>query len=155
VFAARREELAAELETVLTRRDYRADVSFTVALWRRNAPLPWTLADFVDALRRPAFVPYLGRKSCPLGLPMAPLIVEADTVCGSLQRRDAEAPALERDAAANGGGFVWADQPSATCPPLGLDEQHSHVEWRRDELVSRMRWQFGLRAEVAAPWPVA
>jgi CRISPR system Cascade subunit CasD len=154
VFATRREELAApEVETVLSRRDYRADIAFTAALWcRPGASMPWTLPDLAAAMTKPRFVPYLGRKSCPLGLPMAPLVVEAETVCEAFTQRDATAREWERRLVPRGaGGTVWADEAGPGEPPLGLDEIYR--ETRRDEPVSRARWQFGLREEVAALWP--
>jgi CRISPR system Cascade subunit CasD len=154
VFATRREELGApELETVLSRRDYRADIAFTAALWHRpKAPMPWTLADLAAAMAEPRFVPYLGRKSCPLGLPMAPLVAEAETMREAFTRRDAEAREWERRLVPRGaGGTVWADEAGPGEPLLGLHEIYR--ETRRDEPVSRARWQFGLRAEIAAEWP--
>jgi len=166
-FATRREEVSSgDLETVLTRRDYRADLAFTVAVWRRGAPLRWTLADLAAALRAPRFVPYLGRKSCPLGLPMAPLLVDEPSVAAAFAARDR---GVDADADARGveererrwlygrrartGGVVWADRTDAGEPSLGLPENRR--ESRRDAPLNRRRWQFGLRDEVAAVWPAA
>jgi CRISPR system Cascade subunit CasD len=158
VFASRREELGIakqDLATVLTRRDYRTDIAFSVALWRRAAPCRWDLADLAAGLASPYFIPYLGRKSCPLGLPMAPLVIEAASVAAAFRQRDATASAPERlalgrrDGLADG-GTVWADRPGPGEPELGLVEER--IETRRDEPLSRTRWQFGLRQEVAAAW---
>ncbi len=166
-FATRRGEvLSGDLETVLTRRDYRADLAFTAVAWRRDPPLRWTLADLAQALRTPRFVPYLGRKSCPLGLPMAPLLVDEPSVAAAFAARDrganAEADARgvpERERRRLFGrrgravGVVWADRAGPGEPPLGLPEDRA--ERRRDAPLSRRRWQFGLRDEVAAAWPAA
>lgn len=57
----------------LTRRDYRTDCAFGVALW--GAPRG---QDVADALNTPHFTPYLGRKSCPLAAPMAARVVQAE-----------------------------------------------------------------------------
>lgn len=150
-FATRREELAvADRQTVLSRRDYRMDAAFTLALWPRDAS-PWTLADLAEALRQPRFTPYLGRKSCPLGLPMAPLIVAAETVYAAFLARDLAAQTIERATLAQSGdGTIWSDLGPGE-PELGLPV--SHREARRDEPVSRARWQFGLREEIVAAWP--
>ena len=56
-------------------RDYRTDVAFAVAAWSDEAP--WPLSQVKEALLRPAFVLYLGRKSCPLAAPLGPRIVTA------------------------------------------------------------------------------
>jgi CRISPR system Cascade subunit CasD len=152
-FATRREEAAAADQTILTRRDYRADIAFTILVWLREVSAPWTLNDLAEALRRPHFTPYLGRKSCPLGLPMAPLVVTAATVREAFEVRDAGAREIERKALARpGGGTLWADRQAEGEPELGLDEARSEV--RRDEPISRARWQFGLREEIVADWPV-
>lgn len=167
-FATRRDELRApNPETVLSRRDYRSDCAFTGALWRRPAAaLRWSLNDLAAAMRAPRFVPYLGRKSCPLGLPLAPRIISADTLAAAFARRDEEvaaearrrtAPALERLALSGRGrpvdGMVWADPAGPDEPPLDLAVLHT--ETCRDAPLSRWRWQFALREEQAARWPAA
>ena len=153
VFATRREEVAGgDLQTVLTRRDYRADIAFTLALWP-SGESRWTLEEVAAALRHPHFVPFFGRKSCPLGLPMAPLIVTAETVRAAFLARDAAADPLERRfLMQHGEGTLWCETAPGT-PPLGLAE--SYRETRRDEPLSRRRWQFGLRNELVAAWPGA
>lgn len=152
VFSTRREEVAAADLTILTRRDYRVDIAFTLVLWPRTTT-PWTLDDLAEALLRPNFIPYLGRKSCPLGLPMAPLIVSSDTVRGSFMMRDAAADPIERAILVlPGDGTVWSDHTRGE-PALGLAA--SHIEVRRDEPLSRARWQFGLREEVVARWSLS
>jgi CRISPR system Cascade subunit CasD len=150
-FATRREEAMAADQTILTRRDYRTDIAFTLALWARGGAAPWTLDDIAEALNRPRFTPFLGRKSCPLGLPMAPLIITAETVREAFEARDAEACAIEREALVRpGGGTLWSDRIERE-PALGLTV--SRTEVRRDEPISRARWQFGLREEMVADWP--
>ncbi len=153
-FLTRRDELSVEPETVLTWRDYRADIAFAICLWSRGASARWTLDEVAAGMREPAFVPYLGRRSCPLGLPLAPMVLEADSVADALRARDAVATSLERAilGCGRGAGTVWADE-SSDGPPLGLSIHR--VETRRDEPLSRRRWQFGLRDEVAATWPGA
>ena len=64
--------------------------------------------------------------------------------------RDAAACAIERQALARSrGGTLWSDPTDA----LGLTEVRK--ETRRDEPLSRARWQFGLRDEIVADWPAA
>src|SRR5690606_19489542 len=84
--ATRKDELAMprhELNTILSSRSYRCDALYRVALWARpEAAQP--LSMLASALRRPAFVPYLGRKSCALALPLEPQLVEAVTLSAAL-----------------------------------------------------------------------
>lgn len=66
---------------VITRRDYRCDCAFGVAL--RDGP---EIEAARSALERPVFTPYLGRKSCPLSAPMAPHRVQAANVVEALKQ---------------------------------------------------------------------
>lgn len=73
--------LKAKDNPVITKRDYRCDCAFGVALW--DGP---ELEMTRRALERPVFTPYLGRKSCPLAAPMAPRRVQALDVVEALER---------------------------------------------------------------------
>jgi CRISPR system Cascade subunit CasD len=156
-FATRREELAAEnLGTILTRREYHADSCFTLAFWPRGVDSRWTLDELANALRRPAYVPFAGRKACPLMLPMDPRIIEADDVFEALARRDALIAANPRIA-----DFLHRHHLDSRPHSVALDAdaQGEHgparIEKRRDALLDRGRWQFGLREEVVIAWPAA
>ena len=67
------EAIGRDINTSITVRDYRTDVAFAVAVWSVDAP--WPLSQVKDALLRPAFVLYLGRKSCPPAAPLGARIV--------------------------------------------------------------------------------
>lgn len=66
---------------VITRRDYRCDCVFGVAL--RDGP---EIEEARNALERPVFTPYLGRKSCPLSAPMAPHRIQAANAVEALNQ---------------------------------------------------------------------
>ena len=149
----RRAELAEpRLETILSLREYRADARHTVAMWTAQDP-PQPLAVLAEALRRPRFTLYLGRKACPLGLPPAPRIVAAATLADAFASFDAAMPASER-ALRQGlrllprAGDVEADASARDW--LGDDLRLRRIERRRDAVVSRRRWQFGLRDTLVA-----
>ena len=66
-FLTRKDELAVpkdELNTILSSRDYRCDAVYTICLWAYASP-PYPIATIKSHLDNPAFVLYLGRKSCP------------------------------------------------------------------------------------------
>lgn len=144
-FATRREELASShLNTVLSSREWRTDACFTVALW----PRPNTAVDLdaiSAALQRPRFVLYVGRKAAPLGLPLNPALIEADTFMAALDVRQAnveERAVLQRirvPGTAHGEIACDADAPGVPA--------NSRIERRRDVIVSRARWQFADRLE--------
>lgn len=70
--------------TILSRRGYLCDAHFTACLWAVTDDPPYRLEALAEALRRPVFAPYLGRKCCPPSLPFAPLVGEYDTVEAAL-----------------------------------------------------------------------
>ena len=144
-FQTRRDELEADdLHTVLSVREWRSDACFTVALWlRRDAAVD--LDDLAGVLRRPRFALYLGRKSAPLGLPLDPAIVEAETFMAAFDARrpnPMEETVLEQIRAdgANRSEIAF-DHDAPGAPP------EARIERRRDAVVSRRRWQFADRLE--------
>ncbi len=70
-------------DTIQTWREYLCDAEFTAALWSwPHASI--SLDDVEQAVKMPSFTPYLGRRSCPLALPLfqkrikeAPDVIEA------------------------------------------------------------------------------
>ncbi len=59
----RRSELAVDdLNTILSSRDYRCDAAYTVAIEIHNSAT-YTAQEMANALAKPAFTLYLGRKS--------------------------------------------------------------------------------------------
>lgn len=175
-WSTRREALdrpSHRLETLLSARDYRSDLWVDVALVRlapeKGGPPPAALA---EALRRPAYTLYVGRKSCPLGRPPAPKVSGDVTGIGDLL-------ALLDGAAGPGGDEprtfaplglkrIWDDKSKVWNAPLYADTalerllapdfEAQRVERRRDRVASRARWQFALRDEIVAkpvPRPAA
>lgn len=119
------------LNTSITLRDYRCSVLYAVAVWGGELQL-----DAVStALKHPVFVPYLGRKSCPLSAPMAPQVVEADDPLVAIDK--AVLPPW-RLAGKDSLRPVW--QFLASDPHSALNV-HS-VEWRHDEAIDRRKWHF-------------
>lgn len=146
-FATRAQELdrpSWELNTILSRRDYRCDVLAFVALWLRIEAPRWPLAALADALRAPEFTPYFGRKSCPLMLPFGPRVAEAEDAVAALAAHAETLPLA---------GALVAPWGRAAAPVVALDRdaagghEIARVERRRDAIASRRRWQFALRDE--------
>lgn len=156
-FATRREELRApDLGTVVTTRDYRTGAWHLAAVSLQRETVRWSLAEIAASMQAPRFVTYLGRRSCPLGLPLAPIVLEVgDAVSALLERhrtgpegqiRTPDGRRLLRD--------VLADVPAAPIVTMDADPveekgdvRHRRTEMRRDQPLSRRRWQHGLRAE--------
>lgn len=124
-----------EANTIITLRDYRVGPLYAVALW--GAPLE----PLAEALRRPVFTLYLGRKSCPLSAPPGPRIVDVDSPLQALAR--ARIP-----------GFRWRrrwiDGPCSLRPELRLvasdeDLGGGRLEQRHDAPLDRRAWHFAPR----------
>lgn len=156
--STRAEELAVgDLGTKLTRRDYLTDAAFTVLVTARPvAPVP--LSDLAAALERPSWRLSAGRRSCPLGLPPAPRVIEADTVVDALAAYDSAEDNVPERAALR--SLFQADRarsnvdsPAALiAADLGLKSvlgfKESRHETRRDAVADRSRWQFVRRVEL-------
>jgi CRISPR system Cascade subunit CasD len=158
-YRTRRDELVtgrARLGTVLSTREYRTDSQAVVAICA-NPESPWSLAQLADALTRPRFHLYLGRKSCPLAAPLNPQIIQADGFRAALdnyetgdlrsgkQEWKSERRWLPVDEVPH---YFWegaiADFAlvSETFQPDTVQQLRRH-----DQPLSRHRWQFRPRAE--------
>ena len=152
----RREELGAErINTVLSIREWRSDACFTVALWERSGGNA-DLDEIAAAMERPRFALYLGRKSAPLGLPLAPELVEATNFMDALAfRRPAVVAEDEREIP--GAVEAWTLSMLGGDPATGREvafdadapgaPEGGRLERRRDGVASRARWQFRDRDE--------
>ena len=115
-------------------------------------------------MRRPVFVPYLGRKSCPLGLPLAPEIdaTAPDAVAALLARQRTGKESKWRDRMTDehaGDLTIVIDAPASNSIPGepghidANDLRRRRIELRRDQPRSRSRWQFDLREELVLGVP--
>lgn len=136
-------------QTMLSRRAYRQDALATIALWvRGGVPARWTLGALRDALRRPAFVLYAGRKANVLGAPLDPEIVSAGTLADAfIQRPPAPRGVDGRRIVA---GAPWGREVAHDAIrdedgfAAGLTPYRRDM--RRDVPAHRVRWQFTERA---------
>jgi CRISPR system Cascade subunit CasD len=151
----RRQLLAAgRLETILSRREYRVDAAYTIALWAKQHAR-WSLKDLAAALSEPVFVLYAGRKANPLGWPMLPEIIDASTLALAFATRlpfqgEAIFDILSRGENTNNRVSVSSDHD--------FDIEHSldgaRFEIRRDAAPNRTRWQFAERRMVTGTLPL-
>lgn len=158
-YCTRRDELVsgrARLGTVLSTREYRTDSQAVVALCA-NPESSWSLAQLADALNRPRFHLYLGRKSCPLSAPLNPQIIQAEGFRAALdnyepgdlllgtQEWKSERRWLPSDDVAH---YFW-EGTITDFALAGETFQPDTVQQlrRHDQPLSRNRWQFRPRAE--------
>lgn len=151
--ATRRDELRmpkAELGTILSTRDYRQNAACLVAVQAREAA-PHALDALADALRRPRFVLYLGRKSCPPAAPLWPQRIEAPSLPEAFERYLAVLQAA-RLAQQDKHERVPLEEP-APIQRIALEDGMDATlapdlsTVRKDRLIRRRGWQFGDRTE--------
>lgn len=155
VYRTRRDSIvvgADRLGTILSRREYRCDGLWIVAVWSRMGCIV-DLQQLLDALRHPRFNLYAGRKSCPLGLPLYPQLVDSP----GLRAAFSQAVFPPVPAARKKGG---------TQQDLIGTSAHRRIYWegdagdlkpeevveRYDSRVSGERRQFRPRMENVATW---
>lgn len=150
-YASRRDELTLDkqnLNTILSQRDYRVDTLYQIAIECCSDFAAYPLEMLQEKLLNPHFTLYLGRKSCPISLPLFPQIT---TNCSLKQAFD-QYP-LEKAA-------VWTNALGSRYTKLcsyywesGFSEEAlsdlkaTMVYPRRDQVSSRQRWQFSNRDE--------
>jgi len=140
--ATRRVALALdEPTTALSRRWLRQDALYTVAVWLRpKASL--TLGRLTHALQCPSFILYAGRKGNPLGLPLAPCVVEGDALAEVLRAE----PALPEDLSALRPRGGWGMEVAHdACDGFEAALVAGRTQSRRDANPVRSRWQFSDR----------
>ena len=144
-FYTRRDELCWDkkslLNTILSRREYRQDAYYTVAVWTRPEA-PFHLNELYNKLLEPEYMLYLGRKACPPALPLNPMLVSAESIEKALDQEilaDEIKGSFER---------LWQDRSIITWD-MGAETEMQPMQTveRRDEILSRLRWQFSVRSE--------
>jgi CRISPR system Cascade subunit CasD len=146
-FPTRKAELSVpkeDLNTILSSRDYRCDAVYSVCLWSRTASPPYPLTVLKQHLENPVFGLYLGRKSCPLALPLQPQVVRADSLSDALSSAQFyDGPFIARLQSDSDVRIFWEGDMDAGFASV-------HTVQRRDDPLSRKRWQFGNRTEHSA-----
>lgn len=155
-FRTRRHELSSPstLGTLLSSREYRCDSVALVAVQALDSA-PHDLNAVAQALREPHFTLCLGRKSCPLALPLHPRVIASaslraaldETPQGSLLALSRKNPAQPWPTPADRNAFrptesryFWEDGMES-----GMEASLQLV--RHDQPLSRSRWQFAPRRE--------
>lgn len=147
-YATRRDEIVVggcrtdnRLSTILSSREYRCD-SLAVAAICCKPGAPHTLPEIQIALQKPKFVLFLGRKSCPVSVPLHPLIVEADGFHSALSAKfpplvmtkDGQNDLTERFVPNEVDRYYWEGEAGDMEPQQTIE--------RYDRSLNRKRWQF-------------
>ena len=128
------------VNTILSTRDYQVDGHWLVSLSLRDGA-SYTLEALRDALLEPVFPLYLGRKSCPLSVPVHPVISEMGSVKQALDTYRFPVATDGRAEAVLYAETVQYDWDQGL--EIGLPAEETHERW--DQPASRLRWQFDKR----------
>lgn len=137
-YYTRRDELTLapdEVGTLISQREYRCDGYWHVAVSALPGA-PYPLTALRDALLTPHFPLYLGRKCCPLALPLAPRLMTG-TLADIFVEAAREIPPVELSGFIRKEGVCYWDDP-----------EENSISWQQklqsnNQPVSRQRWQFG------------
>lgn len=131
-----------DLETSITRRDYRAD-----GLWQAAycaAPQATvSLEALRDAFLRPRFMLWLGRKSCPLAYPLVPLLVCADDPEAAFLEHATFVTLRDSEVLLSGPGGIAVDDRV----DWRAEDRSGRLHRRNDDPRDRTRWHFSDRSE--------
>ncbi len=139
------ELLGFDLKTILSTREYRCDSFYGVVIWKRESNASnYSLLKLKEALERPKFALYLGRKSCVPAMPLFPQIVKTGSLAEALALASPREDKLLRPLFKESRPHILAYWEE--CPQLGEIQSIGRLT-RRDDFLNRSRWQFGDRFE--------
>lgn len=145
-YVTRRDELTLasdEVGTLISQREYRCDGYWHVAL-SITPGAPYTLMALRDALLTPHFPLYLGRKSCPLALPLNPQLMS-----GSL--KDVFIQAVQTMSATELRGFTLIEGMCYWDDPDETSLEQRQKQRSHHQPISRQRWQFDSYTRFSGP----
>jgi len=92
-------------ETIQTWREYWQDAAYTVAVWSlEQAPID--LAAIQQALMKPVYTPFLGRRSCPITRPLFAQKISAENALSALAQESQT------------GGTIYSEENSQGAIPM-------------------------------------
>ncbi len=146
VYRTRRDELVrgkSRLGTILSSREYRCDALALVAVKLKGSS-DFSLDEIREALLKPKFHLYLGRKSCPLAAPLDPVVGDWNSfgeVLDNVKIKPLTLTAVEQK------GLAVDDSVRYYWEGEDADLKAQQILTRYDQPVSRDRWQFASRTE--------
>lgn len=174
VYRTRRDELVVgkeRLGTILSSREYRCDAFSLVAVVAEEGA-PYSLDEIREAFLKPRFHLYLGRKSCPVAVPLNPLVRDAagfgevldnypygalfvsNWLLRAARKETSEggtlvdAPSMVKFSREDEKVFAYGNQPVRYYWEGDAgDLIPQQTLTRHDQPTSRARWQFTQRAE--------
>jgi CRISPR system Cascade subunit CasD len=135
-----------ERQTILSRRELREDALAIACVWAR-ADARWPLEELKQALERPVFTLYAGRKANAFGLPLGPAILAAVSLAGAFAQHPPAPSAIDLSPL-KPRRTPWGREVAHDPLPAGVASglRPLRTEARRDSSPHRERWHFAERA---------
>jgi CRISPR system Cascade subunit CasD len=134
------------LSALQTYREYRCDAIAIVALRVRTNP-SHSLKEIMEHLKKPRFVLYLGRKSCPTAVPLKPQIISAKGFQAALDKAVFPPLVVSYSGEDITDRFISMSAPRYYWEGEAGDMKPQEIHERYDQPVNRERWQFCSRQE--------
>jgi CRISPR system Cascade subunit CasD len=148
-YATRRDEIVIGrdlLGTMLTTREYRCD-SLSIVTIRPRENAPYSLVKLQQKLNEPTYVLYLGRKSCPVSVPLKPQIISASGFREALDKASFPPLIVSNTGSDVANWYIPVFAPRYYWEGEAGDMQPQQTHERYDEPINRSRWQFAPRKE--------
>ncbi|WP_257291970.1 type I-E CRISPR-associated protein Cas5/CasD [Endozoicomonas sp. ONNA1] len=157
-YRTRRDEVVLgreRLGPLLSSREYRTDALAVVAV-KANEQARWSLQQLRDALLKPRFHLYLGRKACPLAAPLQPELITAGAFLQALDRYQPKPLLRSKLEWVTDQRFLkpdstwyyyWQGELADFAAPDRVPLNQIQQLVRHDQPLSRQRWQFQPRKE--------
>jgi CRISPR system Cascade subunit CasD len=124
---------------ILSYRHYLTGALFTICLWEETEGIG--LDKIAEALSKPVFTPYLGRKCCVLCLPLGQTIVTAKNLKEAFSQFMPDSSYALRDDRFSANPRAFWEGPDKSIPVVA---QHT----RKDCLKNRRTWAYTRRVEL-------
>jgi CRISPR system Cascade subunit CasD len=130
-----------ELETLLSQREYYNDVYYQIVMSETD-DAPYRLEQIQQALLKPVFPLYAGRKNSPLSLPLSPILCQgtlndafifADKHYQDCHRQD---PVINKLLQGTADEYYWEQNNQEDRFDV------IKIQCRQDQPINRHRWQF-------------
>lgn len=134
---------ASKVPTILSSREYMQDAIYSVCIWSNKEP--GLIDKLENALKKPGFIPFLGRRSCPLSLPVFPLKIQSENVLEAFhiyenKEKLPEPVKIFLDSVEK--RRVYSD-PGHNCS----EDKIESINTAQDHIISFSKRQFGTRYE--------
>lgn len=149
IYATRKDELRdkLELKTILSSRDYRMETLYDICIWKKKDSID--LVTMQQKLNEPVFSLFLGRKSCVIASPLFASLVNSEDLFLAFTQYESD---LKEKFKSNDVNYFFENEKLNSDFIEYIWENESEkdateIRTRRDEVLSRKRWQFTERKE--------